>query len=66
VNHGSLLTASVSGPEALTGGAFGPEAGLVAIVVCLIPAILFLREAKRRDRFYTRPGRQPAQTAPQR
>jgi membrane protease YdiL (CAAX protease family) len=66
VNHGSLFTASVSGPEALTGGAFGPEAGLVAIVVCLIPAILFLREAKRRDRFYTRPGRQPAQTAPQR
>jgi membrane protease YdiL (CAAX protease family) len=51
---GSLINATVSGPEALTGGSFGPEAGIIAIVVCLIPTVWFLRLAKRRGRFYAR------------
>ncbi|MFE4176816.1 CPBP family intramembrane glutamic endopeptidase [Streptomyces sp. NPDC056909] len=51
---GSLLEAKVSGSEAITGGSFGPEAGVVAILVCLILTALFLRHAKRRGRLYAR------------
>jgi uncharacterized protein len=44
----SLLTATITGPEVLTGGRFGPEAGLPAIAFCLIAAALFLMVARRR------------------
>lgn len=53
---GSLLEATVTGPEAITGGSFGPEASIIAILVCLIPTTLFLRHAKRRGRLYARGG----------
>jgi membrane protease YdiL (CAAX protease family) len=52
----SLFQATVTGPQALTGGEFGPEASIIAIVVCVIPTVLFLMSAKRRGRFYTRRG----------
>jgi membrane protease YdiL (CAAX protease family) len=50
--HGprGLLDATLHGPVALTGGTFGPEAGVVAILVCAVPTVLFLREARRRGR----------------
>ncbi|WP_433236467.1 lysostaphin resistance A-like protein [Actinomadura nitritigenes] len=51
---GGLLDASVSGPHALTGGDFGPEASVFAILVCLVPTVLFLRAAKRRNRIHPR------------
>ncbi|WP_235834297.1 CPBP family intramembrane glutamic endopeptidase [Actinomadura logoneensis] len=51
---GGLLDASVSGPQALTGGDFGPEASIFAILVCIVPTVLFLRAAKRRNRIHTR------------
>ncbi len=38
----ALLRGSLSGPPLLTGGAFGPEASVVAVVVCLIVAVYFL------------------------
>ncbi|MFC0433887.1 CPBP family intramembrane glutamic endopeptidase [Kutzneria buriramensis] len=52
-----LLRAATTGPELLTGGQFGPEASIVAVIVCGVPAILFLRLAKRRGRLISR--RQP-------
>lgn len=55
-DHGSLglLQATMSGPTALTGGDFGPEASVVAIIVCAVPTVLFLRTARRRGRCYRR------------
>ncbi|WP_243718141.1 type II CAAX endopeptidase family protein [Actinomadura sp. 7K534] len=51
---GGLLDASVNGPQVLTGGAFGPEASIFAILVCIVPTVLFLRIAKQRNRIHTR------------
>lgn len=45
----SALTAHLSGPTLLTGGAFGPEAGLGAMLTCLIAAIALLVLAARRS-----------------
>lgn len=39
-----LLRGSLSGPPILTGGEFGPEASVVAVVVCLAAAAYFLRQ----------------------
>ncbi|MFI7615835.1 lysostaphin resistance A-like protein [Nonomuraea terrae] len=44
--HG-LLNVTLSGPSALTGGTFGPEASLLALLVCLAPTVLLLRRAVR-------------------
>lgn len=49
-----LLHGVLSGPEAITGGGFGPEAGIFAILVCVIPAVVFLRTAKRQGRLHPR------------
>jgi membrane protease YdiL (CAAX protease family) len=38
-----LLLGSLSGPKILTGGHFGPEASIVAVLVCLAAALYFLR-----------------------
>ncbi len=35
----ALFTGSLRGPIALTGGAFGPEASIVAVIVCLATAL---------------------------
>jgi hypothetical protein len=39
--HG-LLDAPISGPAMITGGSFGPEAGLAAIAVCTAAALILL------------------------
>ncbi|MEO3789096.1 CPBP family intramembrane glutamic endopeptidase [Nonomuraea sp. B10E15] len=54
--HG-LLNVTLSGPSALTGGAFGPEASLLALLVCLAPTIVLLRRAARTGRIRRRPRR---------
>lgn len=51
---GGLLNAVVSGPQILTGGDFGPEASVFAVLVCLVPTVFFLRAAKRRNRIQPR------------
>jgi membrane protease YdiL (CAAX protease family) len=37
----------LQGPTILTGGAFGPEASIVAVVVCLALALYYLRKLRR-------------------
>ncbi|MEV5887918.1 CPBP family intramembrane glutamic endopeptidase [Nonomuraea fuscirosea] len=49
-----LLNVTLSGPSALTGGVFGPEASLLALVVCLVPTIVLLRRAKRTGQIKSR------------
>ena len=44
------LRGSLSGPQILTGGAFGPEASIVAVLVCLLLALYLLRRAVRLGR----------------
>lgn len=45
LTHGSL-----KGPAILTGAAFGPEASIIAVVLCLAVAILLLRRAAKSGR----------------
>jgi membrane protease YdiL (CAAX protease family) len=52
--HGLLRTA-LSGPTWLTGGAFGAEASLPAIVICAIAALLLLAMAARRGQLQPPP-----------
>jgi membrane protease YdiL (CAAX protease family) len=44
-----LFTTTMSGPELLTGGAFGPEASVVAVAICGAAALAILALALRRD-----------------
>jgi uncharacterized protein len=61
-SHGTpgLLKGTMSGSAVLTGGSFGPEASLVAILICGIPTVLFLRLAARRGRIHPRSRRASA------
>lgn len=52
--HG-LLNITLSGPTLLTGGTFGPEASLIALLVCLVPTVLLLRKAARTGQILRRP-----------
>jgi membrane protease YdiL (CAAX protease family) len=50
-----LLHTTLSGPSVVTGGTFGPEASLMALLVCLVPTVLLLRKAARTGRIRPRP-----------
>lgn len=52
-----LFSVSLVGHTLLTGGQFGPEASVVAIVVCLAVAAVFLVLAVRRGRWLPMPRR---------
>ena len=40
----SLLTTQINGPEILTGGQFGPEGSIQAVLLCTVAAIIILRQ----------------------
>lgn len=63
-SHGTvgLLEGRLPGSAVLTGGSFGPEASLVAILICGIPTVLFLRLAARRGRIRPRSRRTPVES----
>jgi len=56
--QGALLTAVTHGPVWLTGGEFGPEASLIAVVACSVVTTLLLVWAHRNGRIVARPRRQ--------
>ncbi len=47
----ALFTATTAGPDWLTGGSFGPEASIVAILVCSVATVAFLVAAHRDGAF---------------
>ena len=54
---------TLSGPEWLSGGVFGAEASIVAVIVCVSLAIWMLRQAARRGRFIAPRWRRAAESA---
>ncbi|PJI86604.1 CPBP family intramembrane glutamic endopeptidase [Luteimicrobium subarcticum] len=52
-----LVRSETPGATWLTGGTFGPEAGVVAVVVCSLVTVLLLVVAHRRGRIVPRPRR---------
>lgn len=49
-SHG-LLDTRFTGPELWSGGAFGPEASIIAVAVCLVFAAILIWSAIRRERW---------------
>jgi CAAX protease family protein len=49
----SLLRSVMDGPEIWTGGAFGPEAGLVAVIICICAGLVILVLAARHGQVRT-------------
>ncbi|HXO30369.1 MAG TPA: type II CAAX endopeptidase family protein [Thermoanaerobaculia bacterium] len=45
---GGLLASRFRGPDILTGGDFGPEASVVAVLICLAAGVAFVQLARRR------------------
>jgi membrane protease YdiL (CAAX protease family) len=58
-----LLTSRLSGPDLLSGGAFGAEASIFAVLLCLLLAVLFLRIAVRAGRIKPPRWSAPAKAA---
>jgi membrane protease YdiL (CAAX protease family) len=61
----SLLHTTLSGPEWLTGGEFGPEASVLTLVVTTVPAIILLVVAARTGKLRRATPAAPASPAEQ-
>lgn len=52
----SIVHATLSGPSLLTGGAFGPEASVEAILVCVLASVVLYRLEVKRTRVVEAPA----------
>ena len=57
----SFLEGQLQGPTWLSGGAFGPEASIVAVTVCLALGLYFLRRAHAKGHILPPSWRQPVE-----
>jgi hypothetical protein len=55
ISPANLIRINQQGPELLTGGSFGPEAGLVGLAVMLLGSFVIIRYLKRRQTFEEQP-----------
>ena len=59
-----VIKAKIIGPALLTGGEFGVEASIIAVMVCLVAGVFFIIKAKQHNRiiqpFWRRPQAIPA------
>jgi membrane protease YdiL (CAAX protease family) len=46
----SLLTTKIVGPEIVTGGSFGPEGSIQALILCLIATIVLITLLIKQDK----------------
>ena len=46
-----LLLSTLTGPDILSGGQFGAEASIIAVVVCLAAGLILLKQASNRGQF---------------
>jgi hypothetical protein len=51
IQANGLLQATLSGPELLSGGAFGAEASIIAVIVCLAAGACFMWRASVKGNF---------------
>jgi len=58
-----LFDGTITGPEWLSGGRFGVEASVVAVVVCVAFALVLLDRAAKRGHFIAPRWRRDAPTA---
>jgi hypothetical protein len=49
---GSLFTAQISGNPWITGGSFGPEGSIQAVIICILGALLLLHLGKKKMIFF--------------
>jgi hypothetical protein len=55
IHAASLIRAQIHGPFLLTGGVFGPEAGIPCLIICTAVALAVIRKVKREGKWAASP-----------